>query len=412
MAKILPFKGYRPKKEIANEVVSRSLDAYTNVEIEDIIENSPNSFIQVVRPEKAHQNKVEPRSIEYNEYVKSKFEDFLEQGIYVQDEEASFYIYEQEKFGRTFTGLLGCASIDDYLEGVTKKHEQTLTFKQEKLKEYYDTTNINAEPVCFAYKADEQLGAFIAERKQDDADFNFSDHDGTKHKLWVVSDETGVNVIITRFDTMTNLYIADGHHRSASLVMLGQSRRKAMDRMNVPSSKYMGVFFSDDQLEIFDFNRTVVDLGEYTPEQLVAAISGNFDIENKGPEIHKPTGLHNISMFLDGNWYSLTAKDKILTDSDPLRVLDCFLLSEYLLGPVMDIKDLKVNNRIDFIDGTQGMEALQAAVENKDAKVAFGLYPVTPEQLFNLADNNQIMPPKSTWVEPKLCMGMTVYKIM
>ncbi|NQY67760.1 MAG: DUF1015 domain-containing protein, partial [Flavobacteriales bacterium] len=299
MAKILPFKGYRPKKEIAHEVVSRSIDAYNNVEIEDIIENCPKSFIQVVRPEEAYQNKIEPRSIEYNTFVRKKFDDFLEQGIYEQEDQLSFYIYEQVKFGRTFTGLLGCASIDDYMEGVIKKHEQTLTFKEEKLKEYYDTTNINAEPVCFAYKADEKLDAFIEKRKQNDCAFDFEDTDGTKHKLWVVSDEIGLDVITSRFETLKNLYIADGHHRSASLVLLGQSRRKKLDRMNVPSSKYMGIFFSDDQLEIFDFNRTVVDLGEYSSEELITAISKNFDIEKKGSEEHRPTGLHNLSMFLD-----------------------------------------------------------------------------------------------------------------
>ena len=320
-------------------------------------------------------------------------------------------MYKQYKGGFEYLGIIACTSIDDYLNGVIRIHEQTLTEREEKLKEYLEVCEFNAEPVLFCYPDNPKLEAILKRVSAGQAVYDFSTSDKVRHSLWPVSDVATVAEIQKEFSAMPAIYIADGHHRSASSTLLGKQRRKEVGNYSGQEAFnfYLGVFFSETQLRIFDFNRLVKDLGDLSREALLKKLAEKFTVTKIEQALFKPAQIHEISMYLPGQWYSLSCKTGTFTDTDPVKSLDAFILTEHILSPVFGIHDLKTDQRIGFVPGVKGAEALKQAVDQGKAAVAFGLFPVTMDHLKWIADTHNIMPPKSTWVEPKMRSGLVVY---
>jgi len=414
MATIIPFKGIRPVRDKVHLVASRSVDRYNLAELRSKLTENPFTFLHVINPDFDDQGKTKPGSTERLKKIKKKYLQFREEGIFVQDPSPAYYIYQQIKDGNVYTGIIGCSSIDDYFDGVIKVHEQTLTSREEKLKEYLEVCDFNAEPVLFSYPNNLIIDQITARTiSENEATYDFTTTDRVHHKLWVVNSPAVVKEIELQFQTIPAIYIADGHHRSASSALLGKSRREAAISYsgNEPYNFYLGVFFPETQLKIFDFNRVVKDLNGLTATEFLEKISERFDVEKKNTEIYKAGKLHNFSMYLEGNWYSLSAKPGTYHQNDPVGSLDASILSQHILGPILNIIDLKTDKRIAFVPGIKGMEELKKQVDCGKIKVAFGLYPVSMDQLKLIADTHNIMPPKSTWVEPKMRSGLVMYSL-
>lgn len=411
MAIVKPFKGIRPSKDKVHLVASRSVDTYKPSELNAKLAENPYSFLHIIKPKFIQEQKVNANSPEYLKKIKANYDRFIKEGIFENDNEQSFYVYRQEKDGNTYTGIIGCASIDDYFNGVIKIHEQTLTKKEEKLRDYLEVCDFNAEPVCLTYPADAVIDQTVDSIIKGEPVFDFTTTDRVRHKLWKVDDEQRVKFISDRFKKIPAVYIADGHHRSASSALLGKKKREQKPDYtgDEPFNYFMAIFFPEHQLKIFDFNRVVKDLNGLREPEFIGKLEEKFVVEEKGPEPYKPQQLHNLSMYLEGRWYSLTAKPGTYIKNDPVESLDVSILSKHVLGPVLGIYDLKTDKRIGFVPGVKGMEELKAQVDSGKAKVAFGLYPVTMDQLKAISDTGNIMPPKSTWVEPKLRSGLVVF---
>jgi len=315
--------------------------------------------------------------------------------------------------GQIYTGLIACGSIDDYFDGLIKIHEQTITEREEKLKQYLEVCDFNAEPVLFSYPNDPVIDQITEEITEGHPVYDFTTTDRVRHTLWLADDRKTVKTLEEHFKKIPAIYIADGHHRSASSALLGKSRRTQNPDHNGTEAYnyYLGVFFPESQLKIYDFNRVVKDLNGLSETQLIDKIKEIFSVEEVGVAIYKPACKHNFSMYLGGKWYSLTPKPGIVHDKEPVGSLDAFLLTEHILSPILGIHDLKTDKRIGFVSGIKGMEELKNQVDNWKAKVAFGLYPVSMEQLKLIADTGHIMPPKSTWVEPKMRSGLIIYSL-
>ncbi len=413
MAKIIPFKGIRPAKDKVHLVASRSLDGYKIGDLKDKLEGNPYTFLHIVHPDYNDSKKTKPGSAERLQKTKRKYLEFIHEGILEQDTQAAYYIYQQIKEGNTYTGIIGCSSIDDYLSGVIKIHEQTLTEREQKLKEYLEVCDFNAEPVLFSYPNDKVIDTITQRTIANDATFDFTTTDRVRHKLWVLNDTKQVKEIEKRFASIPAIYIADGHHRSASSSLLGKSRKEKNKKHtgNEAYNFYLGVFFPEDQLKIYDFNRVVKDLNGLSTADFLKKISEKFEVQEKGKEIYKASTLHNFSMYVDGKWYSLTAKKNTIDNNSPVGSLDASILTEQILSPILNIHDLKTDKRIAFVSGIRGMQELQAQVDSGKMKAAFGLFPVAMSQLKLIADTNNIMPPKSTWVEPKMRSGLVIYSL-
>ncbi len=413
MANIIPFKGIRPAKDKVHLVASRSLDGYKIGDLKDKLEGNPYTFLHIVHPDYNDPNKTKPGSAERLQKTKRKYLEFIHEGILEQDTQAAYYIYQQIKEGNTYTGIIGCSSIDDYLNGVIKIHEQTLTEREQKLKEYLEVCDFNAEPVLFSYPNDKVIDTITQRTIANDATFDFTTTDRVRHKLWVLNDTKQVKEIEDRFANIPAIYIADGHHRSASSSLLGKSRKEKNKKHtgNEAYNFYLGVFFPEDQLKIYDFNRVVKDLNGLSTSDFIKKLSEKFEVQEKGKEIYKASTLHNISLYVDGKWYSLTAKKNTVDNNSPVGSLDASILTEQILSPILNIHDLKTDKRIAFVSGIRGMQELQAQVDSGKMKAAFGLFPVAMAQLKLIADTNNIMPPKSTWVEPKMRSGLVIYSL-
>ena len=413
MANIIPFKGIRPATHLAHLVASRSVDNYSKADLHEKLKSNPFTFLHVINPDFADNKRTKPGSIERLQKIKSRYESFHADNIFVQDEEPCYYIYSQHKGDHVFTGIIGCSSIDDYLEGGIKIHEQTLTEREEKLKQYLEICDFNAEPVLFSYPNDATIDEIISTATKKISDYDFTTTDRVRHSLWVIKDANTVKSIQDQFGKLAHVYIADGHHRSASSALLGKSRREKDPKFTgkEPWNYYLGVFFSDKQLKIYDFNRVVKDLNGLNDKTFLERIKEKFDVEEKGNAIYKPTSIHNFSMYLGGNWYSLKPKKGIVKPNDPVGNLDASILTEQVLSPILNIHDLKTDKRIGFVSGIKGMEELKNQVDHWRSKVAFGLYPVSMEQLIQIADTGNIMPPKTTWVEPKMRSGLVIYSL-
>lgn len=413
MAIVKPFKAILPTKDKVHLVASRSVDSYNSFELRYKIQTNPFSFLRIIKPEFNENRKSKPNSPELLKKIKLKFSEFLEAGIFETDQESAFYIYVQIKDNHSYTGIIGLSSIDDYLNGEIKIHEQTITDREEKLMHYLEVCDFNAEPVLICHPENSKINEAIVQIKKTQAHFDFTTTDKVRHQLWQVHDKSLIHKIETGFQELGVLYIADGHHRSASSTLLGKYRRIQNPNYtgNESFNYFLCAYFSESQLHIYDFNRVVSDLNDLYELDFIEKIKEKFEVIEKGDQIYKPDKLHNMSMYLGGKWYSLTLKTEYINNSDPVGVLDAALLSEHILSPILGIHDLKTDKRVVFVNGTKGMEELKNHVDGGKMKVAFGLYPVVMDQLKRIADNHCIMPPKSTYIEPKLRSGMLVYSL-
>jgi uncharacterized protein (DUF1015 family) len=413
MATIIPFCGIRPSTDKVHLVASRAVDGYSPVDLKEKLRSNPYTFLHVINPDFADGQRTKPGSKERLEKVKARYLQFHEENIFIQDRKPCYYIYRQQKNGSVSTGLIGCSSIDDYFSGVIKVHEQTLTEREEKLKQYLEVCDFNAEPVLFSYPNDVVIDKLTEEITNSRPEYDFTTTDKVRHTLWLVDDQKKVSLIEERFRNIPSIYIADGHHRSASSALLGKSRREKNPNHTgkEPYNYYLGVFFPETQLKIFDFNRVVKDLNGLNDVSFLERLKDSFEVEKQGTAIYKPRKKHEFSMYLDGNWYALKPKAGIVHDKEPVGSLDAYILTEHLLSPILNIHDLKTDKRIGFVSGIKGAEELKNQVDNWKAKVAFGLYPVSMEQLKLIADTHNIMPPKTTWVEPKMRSGLVIYSL-
>ncbi len=413
MAKVKPFRGLRPPKEMVEEVVSRPYDVLNSEEARAEAEGNPKSLYHIIKPEidfapgfDEHDPAVYDKAVE-------NFNAFQKNGWLVQDEKDKYYIYAQTMDGRTQYGFVVAAWVDDYMEGRIKKHELTRRDKEEDRMKHVRINNANVEPVFFAFPDNEPLQKIIDTVTAGKPEYDFVAPDGFGHTFWVIEDEAMIEEITRQFAAIPNLYIADGHHRSAAAALVGAEKAK-----NNPNHKgdeeynyFLAVAFPASHLKIIDYNRVVRDLNGLTSEEFLQKVAENFEVKKMGKETYHPTGLHNFSLYLDGEWYSLTAKPGTYNDQDPIGVLDVTVSSDLILRDILGITDLRSDKRIDFVGGIRGLEELKRRVDSGEMKMALALYPVTMDQLINIADTGNIMPPKTTWFEPKLRSGLVIHKL-
>lgn len=415
MAKIKPFKGIRPPKQYVEEVESRPYDVLDSEEARVEVGDNEKSLYHIIKPE----IDFEPGTSEYDPRVYEKaaenFKKFQDKGWLVQDDKDNYYIYAQTMNGKTQYGLVVCAFVDDYLNGVIKKHELTRRDKEEDRMKHVRVNNANIEPVFFAYPDNTVLNDVIMKYAQTEPEYDFiAPIDGFRHQFWIISDSKDIEVVTEEFAKMPALYIADGHHRSAAAALVGAE--KAKQNPNHKGTEeynyFMAVCFQASQLTILDYNRVVKDLNGLSSEEFLTALSKNFDVVEKGADIYKPDHLHNFSLYLDNKWYSLTAKQGTFDDKDPIGVLDVDISSRLILDEILGIKDLRSDKRIDFVGGLRGLEELKRRVDSGEMRMALALYPVTMQQIMDIADSGKIMPPKATWFEPKLRSGLIIHKLV
>ena len=371
------------------------------------------SLYHIIKPEinfapgtDEHDPKVYDKAVE-------QFNLFQEKGWLVQDDTEKYYVYAQTMNGRTQYGLVVCANVEDYLNGVIKKHELTRRDKEEDRMKHVRINNANIEPVFFAYPDNAELDAIVAETVKGKPEYDFTAPDGFGHHFWLISDENTIKRITELFAAIPYLYIADGHHRTAAAALVGaeKARQNPHHRGDEEYNYFLAVCFPASQLHIIDYNRVVKDLNGLSEEEFLSKLTENFIVEKKGKEIYPPCALHNFSLYLGGEWYSLTARKGTYNDSDPIGVLDVTISSDLILRDILGIKDLRSDKRIDFIGGIRGLEELKRRVDSGEMKVALALYPVSMKQLMDIADSGNIMPPKTTWFEPKLRSGLVIHKL-
>lgn len=414
MAKLHAFKGFRPGKENVNEVASRPYDVLNSEEARLEVEGNPWSFLHVVKPEVDLPKGTDLHSdLVYNK-GRENMDRLIANGYFVQDDAELLYVYGQTMFGKTQYGIVACAAVEDYLNNVIKKHELTRPDKEEDRMNHIRVTNFNAEPVFFAYPDHAKLDAIVNEVVSGEAEYDFRTDDDVGHHFWMISDPDQISLILNIFETeIPFTYVADGHHRTAAAALVGQERRKANPDHNGTEEYnfFLAVHFPESQLTIIDYNRVVKDLNGLSPEEFRKELETGFVVEKKGTEIFKPDQIHQFSMYLEGSWYSLSSKPGTYDDSNPIACLDVTVLSEQVLGPLLNITDLRKSKRIDFVGGIRGLKELSARVDSGEMAVAFALYPVSMKQLMDIADNGMIMPPKTTWFEPKLRSGLVIHSL-
>ena len=411
MVKVKPFAAIRPPKEIVKEVASRPYDVLNSKEAK--AEAGEKSLLHIIKPE----IDFDPIADEHSQPVYDKavenFKLWQQRGWLVQDTKECYYVYAQTMEGRTQYGLVVCANVEDYLTGKIKKHELTRKDKEEDRMKHVRIQSANLEPVFFAYPDNAGLNAIVEKTiKAKPAEYDFVAEDGFGHHFWVIDNDEDIAEITRIFSTIPAFYVAYGHHRTAAAALVGQERAKANPNHNGTEEYnfFMAVVFPESHLKIIDYNRVVKDLNGLTTEQFLEKLSADFKVEEKGTEISKPCGLHNFSMYMGGKWYSLTAKEGTYNDSDPIGVLDVTVLSNLVFDKLLDIKDLRTSKRIDFVGGIRGLGELKRRVDSGEMVAAFALYPVSMKQLIDIADTGNIMPPKTTWFEPKLRSGITIHK--
>lgn len=414
MATVKPFKGIRPPKNLVEQIASRPYDVLDSEEARAEAAGNEKSLYHIIKPE----IDFEPGTSEYDSRVYEKaaenFHKFLDKGWLRQDDKESYYIYAQTMNGKTQYGLVVGAFVDDYLNGVIKKHELTRRDKEEDRMKHVRVCDANIEPVFFAYPDNAKLNDIIMRYVAKSPEYDFvAPDDGFRHQLWVIVDDEDIHTITDEFAKMPALYIADGHHRSAAAALVGaeKARNNPQHRGDEEYNYFMAVCFQASQLTVLDYNRVVKDLNGLTSEAFLKALSENFDIEDKGKDIYKPQRLHEFSLYLDGHWYALTAKEGTFDDTDPIGVLDVDISSRLILDKILGIKDLRSDKRIDFVGGLRGLEELKRRVDSGEMRMALALYPVSMKQIIDIADSGKIMPPKATWFEPKLRSGLVVHKL-
>lgn len=416
MATIKPFKGLRPPRQLVERVASRPYDVLNSDEARREAEGNEMSLYHIIRPEidfpvgtDEHDERVYRKAAE-------NFQLWQDRGWLVQDPEERYYIYAQTMNGRTQYGLVVGAYVPDYLNGTIKKHELTRRDKEEDRMKHVRVCNANIEPVFFAYPDNEVLDALVARYTSRQPEYDFvAPGDGFGHTFWIVDDAEDIATITREFAKMPALYIADGHHRSAAAALVGaeKARQNPNHRGDEEYNYFMAVCFPAGQLTIIDYNRVVRDLNGMTPAGFLEALGKHFTVEDRGAgEPYRPTGLHNFSLYVGGRWYSLTAREGTYDDADPIGVLDVTISSRYILDELLGIRDLRSDKRIDFVGGIRGLEELKRRVDSGEMAAALALYPVSMKQLMDIADTGNIMPPKTTWFEPKLRSGLVIHKLM
>ena len=414
MATIKPFKGVRPPKQYVEEVESRPYDVLDSEEARKEAGDNEKSLYHIIKPEIDFASGTSEYDPRVYEKAAENFKKFQEKGWLVQDDKEQYYIYAQTMNGKTQYGLVVCAYVEDYLNGVIKKHELTRRDKEEDRMKHVRVNNANIEPVFFAYPDNSVLDSLIMRYAQTEPEYDFvAPIDGFRHQFWVISNDDDIAAVTNEFAKMPSLYIADGHHRSAAAALVGAEKAKQDPNHNGTEeyNYFMAVCFQASQLTILDYNRVVKDLNGLTSEQFIDALKKNFEVEEKGADVYKPNSLHNFSLYLDGKWYSLTAKQGTFDDKDPIGVLDVDISSRLILDEILGIKDLRSDKRIDFVGGLRGLEELKRRVDSGEMRMALALYPVTMKQIMDIADSGKIMPPKATWFEPKLRSGLIIHKL-
>ena len=413
MAKIKPFRGVRPPQDLVTKVASRPYDVLNSEEARKEAEGNEKSLYHIIKPE----IDFEPGTDEHDPKVYDKavenFNAFQKNGWLVQDEKEHYYIYAQTMNGRTQYGIVIAANVDDYMTGKIKKHELTRRDKEEDRMKHVRINNANVEPVFFAFPDNKVLDNIIKTVTAEKPEYDFVAEDGFGHHFWVISDEKMIHTITEEFAKIPYLYIADGHHRTAAAALVGNEKAKANPNHTGDEeyNYFLAVAFPASHLKIIDYNRVVKDLNGLSAEQFLDKIRENFDVEEKGTEIYTPCSLHNFSLYLEGRWYSLTATPGRYNDADPIGVLDVTISSDLILRDILGITDLRSDKRIDFVGGIRGLGELKRRVDSGEMKVALALYPVSMKQLMDIADSGNIMPPKTTWFEPKLRSGLVIHKL-
>ena len=414
MATVKPFMGVRPPKSLVEKIESRPYDVLDSEEARAEAGDNEMSLYHIIKPEidfPVGTSEYDPRVYEK---AAENFRKFQDNGWLVQDKEENYYIYAQTMNGKTQYGLVVCAFVDDYMNGVIKKHELTRRDKEEDRMKHVRVNNANIEPVFFAYPDNSVLDALIMKYAATDPEYDFiAPIDSFRHRFWIISDKTDIETITSEFAKMPALYIADGHHRSAAAALVGaeKQRQNKNHRGDEEYNYFMAVCFQASQLTILDYNRVVKDLNGLSSAEFIEALKKNFIVEKKRDTIYKPARLHEFSLYLDGQWYALNAKEGSFDDNDPIGVLDVDISSRLILDEILDIKDLRSSNRIDFVGGLRGLGELKRRVDSGEMRMALALYPVSMQQIMDIADSGKIMPPKATWFEPKLRSGLVIHKL-
>lgn len=414
MAIIKPFRGIRPPQDLVEQVVSRPYDVLNSAEARAETGDNEKSLYHIIKPEIDFPEGTDEHDPRVYSKAAQNFERFQQEGWLVQDKKDCYYIYAQTMNGKTQYGLVVGAYVPDYMNGVIKKHELTRRDKEEDRMKHVRVNNANVEPVFFAYPDDALLDEIVQKYTAEKPVYDFvAPDDGFGHKFWVIDDDKDIERITEEFKGMPALYIADGHHRSAAAALVGaeKANQNPAHRGDEEYNYFMAVCFPASQLTIIDYNRVVKDLNGLTEEEFLAALQKNFEVQKMGAEIYKPAGLHNFALYLGGNWYSLTARPGTYNDNDPIGVLDVTISSNLILDEILGIKDLRSDKRIDFVGGIRGLGELKRRVDSGEMKVALALYPVSMKQLMDIADTGNIMPPKTTWFEPKLRSGLVIHKL-
>lgn len=414
MSVIRPFKGYRPTPKLCDKVAALPYDVMTSEEAREIVKNNPYSFLHIDKAEIDLPADIDHYSTQVYEKARANLYSMIKNGIYIQDKEPVFYIYRLTMNGKNQTGLVACTSIDEYINNKIKKHELTRADKEEDRIRHVDTCNANTGPIFLTYKNKKSIDEIIDKCVETAPIYDFTSDDGISHTVWLINNSEIIKSLIDEFKSVSALYIADGHHRNASAVKVGLKRRT--ENPNYTGDEefnyYLSVIFPDNQLYIMDYNRVVKDLNGYSTEEFIARVNEKFNISDYEKEgCCKPLEKHTFGMYLDKKWYLLKAKNSIINENDSVACLDVSILQKELLSPILGIGDPRTDQRIDFVGGIRGLEELEKRVNSGEMAVAFSMYPTTMEQLMNIADDNKIMPPKSTWFEPKLRSGIFIHEL-
>ncbi len=415
MAVIKPFRGIRPPQDLVTKVASRPYDVLNSDEARTEAEGNEMSLYHIIRPEIDFPVGTDEHLPEVYDKAVENFRMFREKGWLVQDEQENYYVYAQTMNGKTQYGLVVGAYVEDYMNGVIKKHELTRKDKEEDRMKHVRVNNANVEPVFFAYPSKDEINAIVKKYTDQEPVYDFvAELDGFGHTFWVIDGAEDIKRITELFAEIPALYIADGHHRSAAAALVGAEKAKQNPnhKGDEEYNYFMAVCFPAEQLTVIDYNRVVKDLNGLTEEEFLSKLEQAFVVEEKGAEIYKPNALHNFSLYLAGKWYSLTAKEGTYDDNDPIGVLDVTVSSKYILDEILGIKDLRTDKRIDFVGGIRGLGELKRRVDSGEMKVALALHPVTMQQIINISDTGNIMPPKTTWFEPKLRSGLVIHELV
>ena len=413
MAIFKPFRAIRPLNSYVSQVASKPYDVLDSTEAKDEAAGNSLSFLHIVKPEIDLPLNTDPYSQAVYDKGKENFDKLRSNGVFVQDEAKSFYIYRLTMDGRSQTGVVGCCSFEEYYNGIIKKHELTRTVKEDDRVNHVKSLNANAEPVFFSYRGKESIDNLVSEKTLSEPIYNFQADDGIQHELWLVSQSEDVSIIEEAFKKVPYLYVADGHHRTAAAARIGQ-RRKEENSSHTGLEEYnyfLAVLFPEHQLKIFDYNRVVKDFNGLSPEDFLKRLDDSFLVTKIDKADSRPRSIREFCLYMENGWYRLLAKEGSWDNNDPVSDLDVTILSEQVLSPLLNITDLRNDNRIDFVGGIRGLVELEKRVDSGEMKAAFALYPVSMDQLLNIADAGEIMPPKTTWFEPKLRSGLFIHDL-